>query len=439
MSVDKVRHALPVHKEPSEVEPTGLVLGGGPAGMAAALSLADQGLRAFLVERQDQLGGNLLRLPHLMEDEDPKQALADMMAKIEANPDLNVLLGSELVDLSGVIGNFDATIRTPEGDQTFHVGAIIVATGAYELEPQGEYDFGKDERVMTAIQAGEAIDAGKFPLEGPVAFIHCVGSRIPEREYCSRVCCSTALKNAIHIKEINPETDIIMFYRDLRTYGHRELAYRKAREMGIKFVRFDSEAPPVLGKDGKDLTMDWVDLVGRKRVRRRMGTIVLAAATLPYEDSHELGSLLKVPLTEHGFFMEAHMKIRPLDFATDGIFLAGSCHSPKFLNEAIAQAMGAASRAATILSNPTVVPEGLPSWVDTARCTGCGTCEENCAYNAITVDDDQGVATVNTVLCKGCGTCATVCPSGAPVSPKFEKDQIINMIEDALLPARGGA
>jgi heterodisulfide reductase subunit A len=170
-----------------------------------------------------------------------------------------------------------------------------------------------------------------------------------------------------------------------------------------------------------------------------MATVVLAAATLPYGDSPDLGSILKVPLTEHGFFLEAHMKIRPLDFATDGVFLAGSCHSPKFLNEAIAQAIGAASRAATILSNPTVVPEGLPSYVDSARCTGCGTCEENCAYAAITVDEEKGVASVNTVLCKGCGTCAAVCPSGAAVSPKFEKDQIINMIEDALLPARGGA
>jgi heterodisulfide reductase subunit A len=436
---DAVRHSIPVHKEPSAVEPTGLVVGGGPAGIAAALALADQGLRAFLVERQDQLGGNLMRLPHLMEDEDPKQALEDMVARIEADEDVEILMSSELVDLSGVIGNFDATIRTPEGDRTIHVGAIIVATGAYELEPEGEYMFGKDPRVMTAIQAGEAIDRGDFPDEGPVAFVHCVGSRIPEREYCSRVCCSTALKNAIHIKERSPGREVIMFYRDLRTYGHRELAYRQAREMGIQFVRFDTARPPVLSKDGKDLTMEWVDLVGRKRMRRRMGTVVLAAATLPYEDSHEMGSLLKVPLTEHGYFLEAHMKIKPLDFATDGVFLAGSCHGPKFLNEAIAQAIGAASRAATILANPTVVPEGLPSWVDSARCTGCGTCEENCAYNAITVDEEEGVASVNTVLCKGCGTCATVCPSGAPVSPKFEKDQIINMIEDALLPARGGA
>ena len=230
-----------------------------------------------------------------------------------------------------------------------------------------------------------------------------------------------------------------MFYRDMRTYGHRELAYRRAREMGIKFVRFDTARPPVLSKDGAGLTMEWVDLVARKRVRRSLGTVVLAAATLPYQDSAELGSLLKVPLTEHGYFLEAHMKIRPLDFATDGVFLAGSCHGPKFLNEAIAQAIGAASRAATILANPTVVPEGLPSWVDPTRCTGCGTCEENCAYGAITVDEELGVASVNTVLCKGCGTCATVCPSGAPVSPKFEKDQIIAMIEDALLPTRGGA
>jgi heterodisulfide reductase subunit A len=337
------------------------------------------------------------------------------------------------------MGNFEVTVRTPEGDRTIPVGAIIVATGAYELEPKGDFMYGDDDRVMTAIQAGEAIDRGDFPMEGPVGFVHCVGSRIPEREYCSRVCCSTALKNAIHIKELSPETEVIMFYRDLRTYGHRELAYRRAREMGIQFVRFENERPPVLSKEGKDLAVEWTDMVARKRVRRRMGAMVLAAATLPYDDSHELGSLLKVPLTEHGYFLEAHMKIRPLDFATDGVFLAGSCHGPKFLNEAIAQAIGAASRAATILANPTVMPEGLPSWVDSARCTGCGTCEENCAYNAITVGEEDGVASVNTVLCKGCGTCATVCPSGAPVSPKFEKDQIINMIEDALLPARGGA
>ncbi|NIP35671.1 MAG: FAD-dependent oxidoreductase, partial [Thermoplasmata archaeon] len=193
MSVDKVRHSVPVHKEPSQVEPTGLVIGGGPAGIAAALALSDQGLRAYLVERQDVLGGNLRRLPHLLEDEDPKEAMEAMISRIEADEDVEILMGSELVDLSGVIGNFDATLRTPDGDRTVHVGAIIVATGAYELEPEGEYDFGKDDRVMTAIQAGEAIERGDFPLEGPVAFVHCVGSRIPEREYCSRVCCSTAL------------------------------------------------------------------------------------------------------------------------------------------------------------------------------------------------------------------------------------------------------
>jgi heterodisulfide reductase subunit A len=208
--------------------------------------------------------------------------------------------------------------------------------------------------------------------------------------------------------------------------------------MGIQFARFDLDRPPTIGRDGEDLLLEYVDLVARKRVRRRVGAVVLAAATVPFDDSPELGSLLKVPLTEHGFFLEAHMKIRPLDFATDGVFLAGACHGPKFLDEAIAQAAGAASRAATVLANPTVMPEGLPSWVDESRCTGCGTCEENCAYEAITVDPDRGVAVVNTVLCKGCGTCAAVCPSGAPVSPQFEKDQIVSMIEDALLPARGG-
>jgi heterodisulfide reductase subunit A len=438
MSVDKVLRTMPIHKEPGDVEPVGLVLGGGPAGMAAALGLAGQGLRAYLVEREDRLGGNLRRLPHLLEDEDPKEALDRMVAAVEVNEDIEVLLSSELVDVGGLMGKFEVTVKTPEGDRTLKAGAIIVATGAQELEPEGEHLYGSDPRVMTAIQAGEAPDRGDFPTDGPVAFIHCVGSRIPEREYCSKVCCSTAVKNAIHIKEESPDTEVIMLYRDLRTYGRRELAYRKARELGIQFARFDLETPPVITKKGKDLYVEYVDLVARKRMRRRVGAVVLAAATIPFENSDELGSLLKIPLTEHAFFLEAHMKIRPLDFATDGVFLAGSCHSPKFIDEAIAQAAGAASRAATILANPTVLPEGLPSWVDSARCTGCGTCEENCAYDAITVDEEQGVASVNTVLCKGCGTCATVCPSGAPVSPKFEKDQIVAMIEDALLPAEGG-
>jgi heterodisulfide reductase subunit A len=392
-----------------------------------------------LVERQDGLGGNLHRLPRILEDEDPKEALGDLTSRVEGDPNIEVLLSSQLVDVSGVIGNFDATVRTPAGDVTHRVGAIVVATGADEMRPEGEHLYGEDQRVMTTMEAGMALDAGTFPLDGPVAFIHCVGSRVPGREYCSRVCCSTAIKDAIHLKEASPGTEVVMLYRDMRTYGHREMAYTRAREMGIQFARFESGRPPTVAREGDDLVLEWVDLVARKRLRRRVGAVVLASATVAHDDAPELGSMLKVPLTEHGFFLEAHMKIRPLDFATDGVFLAGACHGPKFLPEAIAQGVGAASRAATILANPTVMPEGLPSWVDESRCTGCGTCEENCAYNAITVDEERGVAVVNPVLCKGCGTCATVCPSGAPVSPKFEREQMINMIEDALLPARGGA
>jgi len=437
MAVDKVRRAMPVVKQLSPVEPVGLVIGGGPAGMAAALGLADQGIRAVLVERGDRLGGGMLRLPHVLEAEDPRAALAGMVERVRGSPLVETLLSSELVDLDGVVGGYEATVRTPKGDRTVHVGAIVVATGARELLPRGEHLYGEDPRVMTSLEAGEALEAGTFPAEGPVAFIQCVGSRIPERPYCSRVCCSTAVKNALRVKERDPKREVVVLYRDIRTYGMREGAYRRARDLGVLFARFDLDRPPVISRDGAGLSLEYVDLVARRRVRRRVGAVVLASASVPSEGAEALGQMLKVPLDGHGFFLEAHMKIRPLDFATDGVFLAGACHSQKFLGEAIAQGLGAASRAATVLANPTVLTEGLPARVDAARCTGCGVCEANCAYEAIEVDLETGVASVSEVLCKGCGTCAAVCPSGAVTLPRYEKEQIVAMIEDAVLPERG--
>ncbi|MCJ2539865.1 MAG: FAD-dependent oxidoreductase, partial [Candidatus Thermoplasmatota archaeon] len=378
MAVDKVRRALPVTKEPMGVEHVGLIIGGGPAGMTAALALEAQGLRAVLVEREDRLGGNLHRLPHLLEDEDPVMELNSMIDQVHAKEDIEVLLSSEMIDLGGFVGNFTATVNTPNGDRSMQVGAIIVATGAQEWDPtMTPLLYGKDPRVLTVLEAGEALEKGDFPLEGPVVFVHCVGSRLPDfREYCSRVCCATSIKNAIAIKEKSPDTEVIMLYRDIRTYGKRELAYGKAREMGVLFARYSLEDPLTLTNEGDDLILEYLDIIARKRVRRRMGAAVLATAAIPPEGSEELGRILKVPLTEHGFFLEAHMKIRPLDFATDGVFLAGACHGPKFLDEAISQALGAASRAATILANDKVQTEGLPAWVDEERCSGCGICEE---------------------------------------------------------------
>ena len=438
MAVAKVRRAMPVRKELAPVEPVGLVIGGGPAGMAAAMGLADQGIRAVLVERSDHLGGGLLRLPHLLEPEDPARALRDMVSRVTSSPLVEVLLLSELASFSGVVGGFDAVVRTPAGERPVRAGAVIVATGARELRPAGEHLYGEDARVMTSLEAGEALEAGAFPAAGAVAFVQCVGSRIPERPQCSRVCCSTAVKNAILIKERDPGREVVVLYRDIRTYGMREAAYRRARELGVLFARFEPERPPrvLRGADGS-LSVEWADLVARRRVRRRVGAVVLASASLPAEGTEDLARLLKLPLDERGFLLEAHMKIRPLDFATDGVFLAGACHSQKFLDEAIAQGLGAASRAATILANPTVLTEGLPARVDEERCTGCGTCEANCAYEAIKVDPARGVAVVNGVLCKGCGTCACVCPSGAASLPRYEKEQLCAMIEDAVLPERG--
>jgi heterodisulfide reductase subunit A len=263
--------------------------------------------------------------------------------------------------------------------------------------------------------------------------IQCVGSRDEERPYCSRVCCSEAIKNALKIKEINPEANIYILYRDIRTYGFKEDYYTKARQAGIIFIRYDEENKPEIIEGTKDiLKIRVIDPVLNERLILTADLLVLSVATVPREDNEILAKMLKVPLNEDNFFLEAHVKLRPVDFATEGVFLCGLAHCPKFIEESISQANAAASRACTILSKKEILAEGIVASVNENICGGCGICEVLCPYSAIKVDEEENVAKVNEALCKGCGTCCAACPSGAVQQRGFKGEQILSMVGAAV-------
>jgi heterodisulfide reductase subunit A len=442
-----------VVKEPVNVTHSCLIIGGGIAGMTAALDVAAQGFDAYIVEKENELGGNLLNVYHTFDDRDPQQFLKETIDNVMNNDKIHVYTNTKVVDLGGYIGNFEVSVKSenPESkDEVIKVGAIIVATGAKELKPN-EYLYGQDNRVLTQLELDKLlwetgndqpneVDALNSTMEGSkidlknvreLVMIQCVGSRCPERTYCSRICCSEAIKNALKIKSEYPELNITVLYRDLRTYAFKEKYYREAREKGIRFIRYTEDAKPEVGQDGDKLKVTTYDYILKQNLVMHPDLVVLSAATIPFEENEEIGQILKVPLNKDKFFLEAHMKIKPLDFSTDGIFLCGTAHSPKFSDESIAQASGAAARAISVISQDNIETEGVPIMIDEDRCAGCGICEANCSYSAIKVNPERGVAEVNPVLCKGCGTCSNVCPSSVPYLRRFEPRQLISMIEAA--------
>jgi len=442
MAVAKVKLLIPLHEVPYEISHAGLIIGGGIAGMVSALALAEHGVEVHLVEKADQLGGMARRIHYTVEGGDVQSYLDGLIREVHRNPLIQVYTGADIIDFAGYVGNFTTKIGVgPEKvvEEIAH-GATIVATGAEELKP-AEYLYGKDSRVLTLLELEQEIDRKSEALANCrcLVMIQCVGSRDSERPYCSRVCCSQAVKNALKLKEMNSEMEIYILYRDMRTYGLREDYYQEAADHEVKFIRYDVDDKPQVERaqeDGRNiLRVTVTEPTLGQRLMIDADILALGVAAIAPQGNVALSRLLKVPLTEDGFFMEAHMKLRPVDFSTDGIFMCGLAHYPKFIDESIAQAQAAASRAFTILAQETITAGGVVCSISEETCSGCGICEALCPYRAIAVDKASGVARVNEVLCKGCGICCAACPSGAIEQRGFTAEQVSSMVEAALAAA----
>ncbi|MEM2994680.1 MAG: CoB--CoM heterodisulfide reductase iron-sulfur subunit A family protein [Candidatus Bathyarchaeia archaeon] len=434
--VAKARLLQPLKKPLIRVTPSALIIGGGVSGMTAALEIAKQGFEVYLVEKEKELGGNLRKIHYLLEGDNPKERLEALVKTVMGNPKIHVYLGAEVIDVSGFVGNFKSRIKLEDNSQKeVEHGVIVVATGAVEYKPT-EYLYGLDPRVKTQHELEEEIANGKFNAK-TVVMIQCVGARNEERPNCARICCGQAIKNALKIKEISPETEIYVLYKDVRTYGFKEDYYREASARGVTFINYEDERKPaVLNENGK-LKVRFYEPVLNETVEIETELVVLSAATIPNPDNKRIAEMLKVPLTKDGFFLEAHMKLRPVDFATEGVFLCGMAHSPKYIDESIAQACAAASRAATILSKPTLEMEGIVANVNEDLCSGCRICEYLCPYGAIEMKEKGGkfVAHVIEALCKGCGVCGSACPTKAIVTGHFTTEEILAQVKAALSEA----
>jgi len=432
MGVAKARLLQPLEEQEVPVEPSALIVGGGMIGVTAALNLANRGFEVKLVERESELGGLLLHLDKLYPTQDDALPLVQArVAEVHRNSRIEVFTSSVLQDVKGFVGNYKVVVQDREGRQSsFEVGGIIVATGASVLKPEGLYGY-DGQRVITQLELEERFKTGAFDA-ARVVMIQCVGSRIPERPYCSRICCTTAIKNALEIKAHRPNAEVYILYRDTETQGTRyEAYYTRAREAGIQFIRYDLERPPEVS-ERQVVVFD--ELLGA-RLGIPYDLVVLSTPLVPDEEAHELAQLLKVPVDEHGFFLEAHVKLRPLDFATDGIYVAGAARWPAHLEETITQAYGAASRAATILSKDRVKSSGIVAQVNEYLCRGCGRCVEVCEFGApslVEVSPGSKAARVNPVMCKGCGACASICPTGAMTAMHFTDQQVTAMVRAAL-------
>jgi heterodisulfide reductase subunit A len=431
--VAKARLLKPLKKPLINVTPVGLVIGGGIAGMIAALELARQGFEVHLVEREKELGGHLRHIHYVLEGEYPKEQLNKLLKEVMENDKIHVYLSSEVIDASGFVGNFKSKIAHEGMETEIEHGIVIVATGAVEYKPT-EYLYGKDSRIMTQRELEEKIARGEFKAK-TVVMIQCVGARTKERPNCARICCGQAIKNALKAKKISPETDVYVLYKDVRSYGFKEDYYREAAAKGVLFINYDDERKPQVTNENGRLRVKFREPVIGEEVEIEPDLLILSAATIPNPNNKRLSEMFKVPLTKDGFFLEAHVKLRPVDFQTDGIFLCGMAHSPKFIDETISQACAAAARAATILSKKTLEMEGIVANVNEDLCSGCRLCECLCPYNAIEMKEEDGKITAHVIeaLCKGCGVCGTACPTKAITLGHFTTEEVMGQVKAALL------
>ena len=431
MSVARADTLVPLEEKKIPVVQRGLVIGGGVAGMTAALGLAGQGYEVVLVEKEDALGGLANRLTATIEGAKVDDYLKDLIQNVTSHPKIQVLTRSLIVGFSGFQGNFTTELLIGPGmySRKIEHGVVILATGAHEYRPK-EFLYGQDQRVLTQLELAERMEQGQIDDPQNVVMIQCVGSRNEENPNCSRVCCQTAVKNALHLKELNPDMNVYVLYRDIRTYGLLEDYYTAARQKGVLFFRFDAEDPPVVETSDAGVQVTFSDHVLNRPLTVEADLLVLSAG-MQAEDTEELSSILKLARTPEGYFMEAHVKLRPVDMATEGIFVCGTAHSPKLLSETISQAYAAAGRAITFLSQPALTLSAVVAKVAAEKCASCLICVRSCPYEVPKINAD-GVSEIDEALCHGCGICCAECPAKAIQLNWYEDDQILCKVEALL-------
>jgi heterodisulfide reductase subunit A-like polyferredoxin len=431
MSVARAATLHPLHEKKIPVIKRALVIGGGVAGMNAALGLADQGFPVVLIEKEERLGGMANRLTATIEGSDVGSYLEGLIEKVASHPQIQVLTRSLIVGFSGFKGNFTTEVLVGPGmyERKIEHGVVVLATGATEYRPK-EFLYGQDPRVVTQVELSTRLKEKGAQDLNRVVMIQCVGSRNDENPNCSRICCQSAIKNALHIKKLQPDSQVFILYRDIRTYGLLEDYYTEARKQGVLFVRFDPEDPPAVESSQAGVTVTFKDHVLDSSLRVSADLLVLSAGMVA-EDTEELASIVKLARTPEGHFMEAHVKLRPVDMATEGVFVCGTAHSPKLLSESISQALAAASRATTFLSQPDLTLSAVTAQVNADLCASCLICVRSCPYHVPRINED-GVSEIDVALCHGCGVCAAECPAKAIELNWYEDVQILSKV-DALL------
>ncbi len=437
MAVAKVALNYPLERMGVKVVQKALVVGGGLSGMTAALGLAEQGYETFLLEKGETLGGNAWCLNETWKGEDIRKELVKLINAVEGNPRITVYKNATLKSCKGSVGNFVSEVDVAGNIETISYGIAVIATGGQEYKPK-EYQYDNSDRIMTHLEFDLQLREEKDRLKEAqsVAFIQCVGSREEERPYCSRVCCTHSIKSAIELKELNPSMDVYILYRDIRTYGEREDLYREARDRGVLFIHYDVDKKPEVSVEGDSISLKVFDTVLERCVKLSPDYLVLASAILP-NDNSEIIDLFKCGTNEDGFLNEAHPKLRPVDMPVDGLFLAGLCHYPKPVDEAIAQAKAAVARAGVILAKDVMQLDAIKAQV-TEDCDGCALCVDACPYQAISIREYEAngrrmrIAETDKALCKGCGVCEATCPKGGILVHGFTNDQLKAEI-DAIL------
>ena len=431
MAISKAALMQPLAESELQINQTAMVVGGGVAGMAAARSLARQGYETHIIERDDRLGGQALQLFRTSKGDDIQKKVAELAGEIEKQERVHVHLNTTITAVEGFVGNFKTTLSSDGQQQALEHGVAIMATGGKAWQPD-EYHYGEDPRIITSLELDKRLMAEDPALKKAqtAVFIQCVGSREPERMYCSRVCCTHSVDNALTLKKLNPDMSVFVLYRDVRTYGERELLYREARQAGVIFIRYSRENKPRVTLGNGRIEVQTVDHVLGRPIALEPDLLCLATAVVPNRDDR-LANFFKVPLNEDGFFVERHAKLGPSEFATDGVFLCGLAHYPKPIDESIAQAQAAVSRAVTLLGREKIYTSGNIAATDQRDCSSCGVCVSVCPYSAPSFTESgpfAGKAEINPVLCKGCGLCVASCRSGAIHLKGFDNDQIFAQI-----------